>query len=96
MPCSWVKIIGFFWILIISPGEVQCKVLTEYKKPVPSNGPCIDTIEEMAGSGNCFGCSTAKDECGVGCQELIDSIYTRCEGVTLPRYYYYDPPVSIR
>ena len=87
-------------VLVILTIGVQCTVLAEYKKPVPSNGPCIDKIEVMSatlqgGHENCFGCSVAKDECGVGCQVLINSIYAACEGVTLPLYYYFDPPVSI-
>ena len=95
-------LIVFFWTFVTLIEKAQCEALAKYKKPVPSNGPCIERIEELAATleansetNNCLGCTAfAKDECSFGCQDLIDSIYDVCEGITLPRYYYYDPPVS--
>ena len=49
----------------------------------------------------CLGCThQTRSECDIQvnsidfkCQEMIDSIYRSCNGVTLPRNYYFDPPV---
>lgn len=75
-----------------------------YKKPNPSNGPCIETIENMQDALNsrgstdfCLGCATAQRMCPrePNCQSFIDNIYSLCKGVTLPISYYYDFPVSL-
>jgi hypothetical protein len=96
-------LIVFLWTII---NKAQCEELAIYRKPVPSNGACIERIEELTATlegesdseiNKCFGCTAfAKDECSFGCQDIIDSIYDACEGITLPRYYFYDPPVSSR
>ena len=38
-------------------------------------------------------CAIELDSVKINCQGMIDSIYKSCEGVTLPRNYYFDPPV---
>ena len=96
-------LIVFLWTII---NKALCEELAIYRKPVPSNGACIERIEELTATlegesdseiNKCFGCTAfAKDECSFGCQDIIDSIYDACEGITLPRYYFYDPPVSSR
>jgi len=44
----------------------------------------------------CLGCyESSQGECPqspVPCQKLIDSLYRKCDGVTLPPDYYYNPP----
>ena len=75
-----------------------------YKKPIPSNGPCIDSIERMekkASESNviCLGCydvsqTTCPSDGKINCQKLIDDIYKNCDKVNLPWRFYYDPPVS--
>ena len=79
----------------ISSALEEDEQLWSYKKPNPSNGPCINNVESFAVAGiDCLGCSNlALDTCQTNCQELVDAIYSTCDGVTLPRYYYYDPPV---
>lgn len=75
-----------------------------YQKPNPSNGPCIETIENMQDALNyhgssqfCLGCDTSQRTCPKepNCQYFIDNIYSFCKGVTLPISYYYDVPVSL-
>jgi len=73
---------------------------TYKKKQSNPHGACIDSIEVMESSsplgGNeknmkCLGCSgTAQETCPVDCQPMIDDVYSQCDGVILPRYYYYD------
>ena len=74
-----------------------------YKKPKPSNGPCIDNIERMESiteesNLNCLGCyDQSQPTCPteIKCQTLIDDIYRTCDKVTLPhRRFFFDPPVS--
>ena len=87
-----------------------------YKKPKPSNGPCIENLERMMVATtttttttttntssststeepiNCLGCSQqAQETCQITCQDIIDSIFEHCNGVHLPKHYYYNPPVS--
>jgi hypothetical protein len=38
-----------------------------------------------------MGCDPARPDCSVGCQDLIDSMYVKCDGVCMPDGYYYDP-----
>lgn len=74
-----------------------------YKKPNPSNGPCIENIENMQDTLNsleatefCLGCATAQRYClkTPNCQNFIDNMYSLCKGVTLPMSYYYDYPMN--
>ena len=85
-----------------------------YKKPKPSNGPCIENLERMMVATtttttttntsssisteepiSCLGCSQqAQATCQITCQDIIDSIFEHCNGVHLPKHYYYNPPVS--
>ncbi len=73
-----------------------------YKKPKPSNGPCIDSLERMLATTkgsmfHCLGCDKVQRVCPseISCQAMIDDIYRNCDEVTLPRrHFYFDPPVS--
>ena len=38
-----------------------------------------------------MGCDPARPDCAIGCQNLIDSMYIKCDGVCMPDGYYYDP-----
>jgi hypothetical protein len=94
------------FIFVLSLASIRLKVVTSqhfthYKKPKPSNGPCIDSIEHMFSTMErntgmkCLSCTKrTKATCDLGCQEHIDAIYRNCDGVTLPRHYFFDPPVS--
>lgn len=73
----------------------------QYHKPIPSNGPCIDTLENIitfqSGKNEsfCLGCShSTQASCPLSCQRFIDDMYRNCEGITLPENYFFDPPVS--
>ncbi len=88
--------IAYLLLGSINAKETDTEVWTyTYKKPTPSNGPCIMKIEKLEEAGlYCLGCSNAvKDVCQMNCQEYIDDIYQSCDEITLPRNYYYDPPV---
>lgn len=80
-----------------------------YIKPNPPNEPCIKSIERIqttmketiSSEGEdppfCLGCSDmTQGTCPtkIKCQQLIDDLYSSCDGVTLPPRYFYDPPVS--
>lgn len=74
-----------------------------YKKPIPSNGPCIDSIERLEKATidktfKCLGCyevtqSTCPSDV-LNCQMMIDDIYRNCDKVNIPSRFFYDPPVS--
>ncbi len=90
-----LSLLVFFCPIVLNAQRIDGQMWS-YKKPNTSNGPCIDNIETLALSSltSCFGCSDeAEETCQSNCQDHIDSIYRACDGVTLPRYYYYDPPV---
>jgi hypothetical protein len=42
-------------------------------------------------SSSCSNCDPALPACNAGCQDLIDTVYWSCSGVTLPQGYYFDP-----
>ena len=89
--------------------NTQNQEFRSYTKPEPSNGPCIDSIENVQSmtmlefSGRqghtikgekCLGCSDmSQQSCPAMCQKLINAIYSTCIGVSLPPFYYFDPPV---
>ena len=42
-------------------------------------------------SDQCLGCSKrTQSSCPTSCQEMIDDLYSKCDGITLPDGYYYD------
>jgi len=95
----WFLLILYLASILIN--GVTSQHFTNYKKPKPSNGPCIDSIESMLSTMErktemkCLSCTKqTKAMCDLGCQEHINAIYRTCPGVTLPRHYYFDPPVS--
>lgn len=45
---------------------------------------------------SCMGCRPTKPECSAGCQDLIDNMYLRCDGVCLPNGYFFDPRKFIK
>ena len=114
----------FLWVELLKSASAVTAVTADdyanvnvnpwsYKKPKPSNGPCIENLERMMVATittttttttssisteepiNCLGCSQqAQETCQITCQDIIDSIYEHCNGVHLPKHYYYNPPVS--
>ena len=44
---------------------------------------------------SCYGCDPAQPVCSVGCQDLIDTVYYVCDGVTMPDGYYFDPTFQL-
>ncbi len=78
---------------------------SQYTKPFPSNGPCIDSIESLEEASKiynlkCLGCyeqtqSSCLSTPEIKCQTLIDNIYRNCDKVNLPQRFFFDPPVSV-
>lgn len=90
-------------ISILKKGNAS-QYTINYEKPVPSNGPCIDSIEMMEelskfSTLKCLGCyNNAQSSCPsseLKCQELIDNIYRDCDKINLPQRFFFDPPVSV-
>ncbi len=101
--------IAFIIHILLFPSTILAsdQVVNQYKKPFPSNGPCIDSIEQLEevfkeSKLTCLGCyDNAQSSCpsssrsgGVGCQSLIDNMYRNCDKINLPQRFFFDPPVS--
>ena len=68
------------------------------KKSSRSTSPCNDSVEEVElaikqanskeqdSTLECIDCTTTSEECPADppCQELIDELYAKCDGVSLP------------
>lgn len=92
-----------FVSLLIKTKFDHVKCNPTYKKPIPSNGPCIDSIERLEKATidttfECLGCyEVTQSICPSGilnCQMMIDDIYRNCDKVNIPSRFFYDPPVS--
>ena len=73
-----------------------------YEKPDTSSKHCVKVTTQIAeksiGVGNraaCMQCDPTLDECPQGCQPLIDKMYVKCDGVTLPDGLYFDPAQTL-
>jgi hypothetical protein len=101
-----MRIITVSFLLIVTTRIKSSDIgyISDYKRPIPSNGPCIDIIEKIERlttekNVQCLGCYyVAQSECPteLNCQALINDMYTKCERINLPSRFYFDPPVSIR
>ena len=103
MPMYFCVLVGGIRILHSMQLVTALKWTNHYHKPKPSNGPCINIIERIemivvdrngTNPSLCIGCSLSQATCPSSCQGYIDDLYRKCDGVTLPENYYFDPPVS--
>ena len=52
---------------------------------------CVSVTRKMQNSDTtCLMCDPTYEFCGGKCQQLIDNVYTGCDGVCLPDGFYYD------
>mmetsp|Transcript_10901 Transcript_10901/g.14194 ORF Transcript_10901/g.14194 Transcript_10901/m.14194 type:complete len:154 (+) Transcript_10901:249-710(+) len=66
-----------------------------------ANQLCVETCQDIYYQGDgsttlsCMSCRPASGTCASGCQNLIDLMYVRCDGVILPDGFYYDPEQTL-
>jgi len=88
------SILVLFFVITLIIKVTNAEVKTQFP---PNEHRCVWASNKLRKNGDgttdtsCVGCDPTKPECPVGCQDLIDTLYWSCAGVTLPDGYYFDP-----
>ncbi|CAM9742103.1 unnamed protein product [Ectocarpus sp. 4 AP-2014] len=84
-------------VITILPAQ-GADLSTEYLKPsacMEVAGLVAAKTTSLGNDGACMQCDPANKVCPPGCQALMDTLYSDCDGVTTPDGLYFDPDNAI-